>query len=153
MNNNIPNNINNDNNDCCNCIYDILRKIVMLQKQDYDNDNYVGCDKPYLGPVTNSVCYNTRPIILYNCCSGNPWTFNITSNVQNTDDGQSTDNSQNTTSYILRVENCDDCCCTCRILYQTSENTYESTNNFVTISLNCVGAIRCLTDTYVDLCS
>ena len=34
-----------------------------------------GCDKPYLGPTPNLVCYNTRPINLYNCMSGTLWTF------------------------------------------------------------------------------
>ena len=37
---------NNSNEKCCNCIYDILKKILLLQKQDFDCDNYVGCDKP-----------------------------------------------------------------------------------------------------------
>ena len=133
---------NNSNEKCCNCIYDILKKILLLQKQDLDCDNYVGCDKPFLGPVTTSVCYNTRPIMLYNCCSGNPWSFNITVN------------NEVVASNVLRVENCDDCCCTCRILYlNTTTNEYTSTNEFVTLDLSCCGAIRCLSDTYIDLCS
>ena len=133
---------NNSNEKCCNCIYDILKKILLLQKQDFDCDNYVGCDKPFLGTVTTSVCYNTRPIMLYNCCSGNPWSFNITVN------------NEVVASNVLRVENCDDCCCTCRILYlNTTTNEYTSTNEFVTLDLSCCGAIRCLSDTYIDLCS
>ena len=133
---------NNSNEKCCNCIYDILKKILLLQKQDFDCDNYVGFDKPFLGPVTTSVCYNTRPIMLYNCCSGNPWSFNITVN------------NEVVASNVLRVENCDDCCCTCRILYlNTTTNEYTSTNEFVTLDLSCCGAIRCLSDTYIDLCS
>ena len=73
---------NNSNEKCCNCIYDILKKILLLQKQDFDCDNYVGCDKPFLGPVCTSVCYNTRPVTLYNCCTGNAWSFPYTLNNQ-----------------------------------------------------------------------
>ena len=132
----------NYNENCNSCIYYILKKILLLQKQDFDNDNYIGCDKPYLGPITTSVCYNTRPLMLYICCTGNPWSFTATVN------------SESVTSNIFRVENCDDCCCTCRLLtYNSSSNQYTSTNEFVTIDLSCCGAIKCLSDTYVDLCA
>ena len=30
---------------------------------------------------------------------------------------------------------------------------YVATNQFFTINLNCVGALECLADTYVDVCS
>lgn len=125
----------------CGCISEILRKILMLQKQDFDNESYSGCDKPYLGPVCNSICYNTRPIMLFNCCTGNPWSFPYT-----------IDNVENT-STVFRIESLDDCCCTCRILYyDTPTNRYVGTNEFFTVDLNCVGAIKCLADTYIDLC-
>ena len=39
-----------DKDNCPSCISDILKKILILQKQDFDCDNYIGCDKPYLGP-------------------------------------------------------------------------------------------------------
>ncbi len=130
-----------DTNNCSSCIFDILKKILVLQKQDFDQENYVGCDKPYLGPVCNSICYNTRPIQLYNCCTGAPWSFTYTvDGVTNTSD-------------VFRVESLDDCCCTCRILYlDPTTNNYVGTSEFVTIDLNCCGAIRCLSDTYIDLC-
>ena len=128
-----------DNNNCSSCIFDVLKRILLLQKQDFDNECYVGCDKPFLGPSIASVCYNTRPFQLYNCCSGTPWSFDLT-----TTEG---------TSNVFRVESLDDCCCTCRLLTLNAEtNTYTSTGEFVTIDLNCCGAIRCLADTYIDLC-
>ncbi len=128
-----------ENNNCSSCIFDVLKKILLLQKQDFDNECYVGCDKPFLGPSIANVCYNTRPFQLYNCCTGNPWSFDLT-----TTEG---------TSNVFRVEALDDCCCTCRLLtLNTETNTYTSTGEFVTIDLNCCGAIRCLTDTYIDLC-
>ena len=128
-----------ENNNCSSCIFDVLKKILLLQKQDFDNECYVGCDKPFLGPSIANVCYNTRPFQLYNCCTGNPWSFDLS-----TAEG---------TSNVFRVEALDDCCCTCRLLtLNTETNTYTSTGEFVTIDLNCCGAIRCLTDTYIDLC-
>lgn len=125
----------------CGCIHDILKKILLLQNEDFDNECYSGCDKPYLGPVCNSICYNTRPIMLFNCCTGNPWEFTYTIN------------GVVSTSTVFRVENLDDCCCTCRVLaLDGATNTYVSTDDFFTLDLNCVGAIKCLADTYIDLC-
>ena len=77
--NNCCNNEQEDRKNC-GCIYDILKKILLLQQQDYDNESYSGCDKPYLGPVCTSVCYNTRPIELFNCSTGTAWTFPATVN-------------------------------------------------------------------------
>lgn len=128
-------------NNCNSCISEILRKIIVLQSNNYNGDCFIGCDKPYLGPTPTAICYNTRPITLYNCCSGNPWTFDYT--LANCTTG---------TTSLLRVESLDDCCCTCRLLYTNSEGTTLSTGQFVTIDLNCCGAIRCFTDTSVDLC-
>lgn len=125
----------------CGCVGEILRKILMLQRQNFDNESYSGCDKPYLGPVCNSVCYNTRPIMLFNCCTGNPWCFPCTMN--------EVENNSN----VFRIESLDDCCCTCRILcYDTTANRYVGTNEFFTVDLNCVGAVKCLADTFIDLC-
>ena len=79
--------------------------------------------------------------MLYNCCTGNPWEFSF--------------GSDGSTSNVFRVENLDDCCCTCRILAPTTDGdstTFRSTGEFFTINLECVGALRCLADTFVDLC-
>lgn len=126
----------------CGCIGEILKKILLLQKRDYDDDNFIGCDKPFLGPVLTSVCYNTRPIQLYNCSTGTPWSFSYTLS-----DGTTG------TSDTFRIESLDDCCCTCRLLYtNTDTNTLANTGEYCTIDLNCCGAIRCLPDTSIDLC-
>ena len=130
-----------DNEKKCECIADILKKIIMLQKQDFDSCCHTGCDKPFLGPVCNAICYNTRPIMLFNCCTGNPWSFPFTI------DGVTNQ------STVFRIECLDDCCATCRILYfSDTENNYVGTNEFFTIDLNCVGAIKCLADTFIELC-
>ena len=124
----------------CGCIFEILKKILLLQKQDFDNEVFAGCDKPYLGPVCNTICYNTRPIMLFNCCTGNPWSFPYTV------DGVTAESS------IFRVEALDDCCCTCRILARCENDQLVATNEFFTLDLKCVGAIKCLADTSLDLC-
>ena len=124
----------------CGCIHDILEKILMLQKQDFDNECFSGCDKPFLGPTCNTICYNTRPITLYNCCTGNLWSFPYTINgIENF-------------SSIFRIESLDNCCCTCRILYTNEEGQITATNEFFTLDLNCVGAIKCLADVSLDIC-
>ena len=134
--------MNCSSDNCSSCISDIIEKILVLQKQDFDCGNYVGCDKPFLGPTATRICYNTRPVQLYVCCSGLAWEFDYT-----LEDGTTG------TSNILRVESLDNCCCTCRILYlDTTTCSYLSTGEFVTIDLSCCGAIRCFADTYIDLC-
>ena len=124
----------------CGCIHDILKKILLLQKQDFDNEQYSGCDKPYLGPTCTSICYNTIPVQLFNCCTGNTWDFPYTIN--------GTTNISN----VFRIEALDNCCGTFRILYLDDTNQYVGTNEFFTLDLSCVGAIKCLADTFIDLC-
>lgn len=134
--------MNCSDNNCSSCISDILEKILVLQKKNFSCESFVGCDKPFLGPVSNTICYNTRPIQLYNCCNGSPWSFNYTS-----------PEGTEAVSNVLRVEALDECCCTCRILStDATTGEYTSTNEFVTIDLKCCGAIRCFADTYIDLC-
>lgn len=129
-----------DERNNCGCIHDILKKILLLQKQDFDNECYAGCDKPYLGPTCTTICYNTRPITLFNCCNGTNWSFPYTVNGVTSE------------SNIFRIESLDDCCCTCRILYTNDEGVITATNEFFTLDLKCVGAIKCLPDVSVDLC-
>lgn len=133
-----------ENISSCECLHSILETIVKLQQHDNPKCcNSVGCDKPYLGPEQNYICYNTRPISLYNCFTGTMWTFPYTVNGST---GEST---------VFRVESLDDCCATLRILYTTIEDgvtVYNPTSDFVTINLDCVSAIKCYADTYIDLC-
>lgn len=116
------------NNDC-GCISEILKKIIRLQRNSFHSCSKEGCDKPFLGP-DDITCFNTRPISLYNCTTGEIWSV----------DGES----------IFRVESIDDCCCTCRIL-NFANGTFTSTNQFFTIDLNCVSAVKCYDDTYVAI--
>ena len=132
-------------NKCDNCIADILKVILILQEGATQMDSCLEtCDRGFLGQQCQPTNYNTRPIVLYMCGANDvPFSAPISKSPTET-----------TTSNVFRVEKLDDCCATCRILYLSDSATseYSNTNQFVTIDLNCCGAIRCLTDTYVDLC-
>lgn len=132
--------MNCDTNNSSSCIQDLVKRIYLLQIQDCEGRNVSGCDKPFLGPIPTNICYNTRPIMLYNCGTL-PWSFTYTLN------------GTEAISDVLRIENVDDGCCTCRILYlDATTNEYMATTEFVTIDLACCGAVRCLPDIYVNLC-
>lgn len=122
----------------CDCLRDVLCTIVKLQKQGQCIDSGIeSCDRPYLGINSNSA-YNTRPITFYTCPNNRLWQMPYTLNGT---DGNST---------VFRVEAVEDCCCTCRVLAPGEEaGTYQSTDSFFTINLNCVGALQCLNDTYI----
>lgn len=108
----------------CNCIGNLVRRIIRLQNNNDQLCDDGGCARPILGPL-QSTCFNTRPVSLYNCCTGEIITI----------DG----------STIFRLESMDDCCITCRIL-NFVDGVYTSTNNFFTIDSNCISAIKCYGD-------
>lgn len=137
-------NNNNDTNNCENCIADILKVILLLQQSVCNNDNCLQtCDRGFLGQNCTTFC-NTRPITLYTCSSGStPLSFPI-----------SKDPDETETSSVFRLEKLDNCCATCRVLARNTDTgsvfPYVTTNSFFTINLNCVCALRCLDDTFVD---
>ncbi len=62
-----------------------------------------------------------------------------------------------TTTYstVFRVEKIDGNCCTFRVLDTNPDTTqtnipYVATNSFFTMNLNCVCALKCLNDTFVE---
>lgn len=114
------------NRDCnnCNCISEIVERIIRLQRNSCRNFPQEGCDRPFLGPELLD-SFNTRPVSFYNCTTGDIFT------VEN--------------STFFRLESIDDCCCTCRVLI-FADGVYTSTNIFFTINLNCVSAIKCHND-------
>lgn len=128
-------------NNECNCLNDLVRKIIKLQCFDEDCGSTLGCDKPFLGPTPAIICYNTRPVNLYTCCTSTLWTLPYTSN------------GTTGTSNIFRLESIDNNCVTCRILIPATTPTeispYQASDSFFTIDLKCVGAIKCLPDVYV----
>ena len=131
-------------NNTCSCIEDILRTILKLQARENPACDDDTCTRPFLGPVNNLVCYNTRPISLYSCCDHNLWSLPYTLN------------GVEATSSVFRVEALDGCCVTCRILApnpDTSETAppYVPTDSFATINLKCIGAITCHNDLALNL--
>ncbi len=122
-----------------NYIQDIICKILMLQRQDFDSD-LNGCDRPFLGPTISNSIYNTRPVQLYNRYTAEAWSISYTV------DGVVT------TSNVFRIEACEGDAVTVRLLVpDESVGGYANTNQFATILLSTVGAIRCLPDTYIAL--
>ena len=120
-------------------ITDTLDFIITLQKNSCNNDNCEeGCTRPFLGP-TDSICYNTRPITLFTCCTGTNWEMPYEVN------------GTSGTSTTFRIENVEGNCATFRILIPNTVDdvtTYTLSNSFFTIDLSCVLAIKCLPDIY-----
>ena len=142
-----------NNNECCgneNCIADILKVILILQKNaDCGECCLDTCDRGFLGCGTTPCLCNTRPVMLYTCCgNGLPWTMPTTKeNVICGTEGV-------TCSSVFRIEKLDGNCATFRVLAAnpdaTSPNPYVTTNSFFTMNLSCSCVIRCLNDTYVE---
>ena len=144
-NNNNNNNACNCNNSCNNCIMEILQVINVLQSNACPDSCLQSCDRPALGGGPNCIICNTRPIMLYTCGSNGVALSMPTSK---------TDTEGQTTSSVFRVEKVDGCCCTCRVLQPNPDTTstypYVGTDSLFTINANCLCAIRCLNDTYVE---
>lgn len=129
-------------NNCCIC--NILKVISVLQDKVSKIDDIPStCDRPFLGFASNnnSYVYNTRPISLYNKDGSEvlmPYTLD----------------ERSLKSSVFRVEKVDGCCTTLRVLAPNSlEDSlfpYITTNDFFTVNCNCICAMRCLGDTYVD---
>lgn len=132
------------NNSANNCIYEILKTILVLQREANIGDCCLDtCDKKCLG-CTPSVCFfNTRPITLYTCgCCNTALQIPISKLPTET-----------TTSNVFRIEKLDDNCATFRVLIPTVEDdivTYTSTNSFFTINLDCICVLKCLADTLIE---
>ena len=123
-------------------ISEMLNFILTLQKHAGCSDDICqeGCTKPFLGPTASTVCFNTRPITLFTCCTGTNWTFPYELN------------GETETSTVFRIENVEGNCATFRVLIPNTigeETTYTLSNSYFTIDLSCVLAVQCLPDTYV----
>lgn len=125
--------MNNDN-----CLANILKVINVLQNNAERNDCDLNnsCTRPFLGDFPSIVCFNTRLVTFYRCDNSLvtlPFTFNGTTG----------------TTTIFRVEGvtCDSV--TVRLILDNGDGTYTNTNNFATINLDCICAIRCVGD--IDL--
>ncbi len=140
----VKNMCNNENQ--CNGIKDILEIICILQKNANNCDTGLldTCDKGFLGNCMTPAMFNTRPVALYTC--NNEPILMPTS--------RTADCTSAATSCIFRVEKIDDCTATLRVLVPeadpTTTATFTATDSFFTVNLHCVGALRCLPDTFVE---
>ena len=143
---------NNNDKDSCRCISEILQVINVLQQNAECGDSCLEtCDRGFLGCNTTTLGCNTRPVVLYTCSgNGTPWSMPTTrENVVCGDEGV-------TCSNVFRVEKIDGCCATFRVLADNTDEAtsatipYVATNSFFTMNLNCVCALRCLPDTFVE---
>lgn len=128
---------------CCDsCIANILQTICNLQCNVCEDTCLNCCDKPYLGACSNCVTCNTRPITIYCGCTGTPWTLPVT--VDETE----------TTTTVFRLEKINNCCATFRALVPNTDTTsaypYVATNTFFSMNIECICALNCLPDTYVE---
>lgn len=143
----------NKNNDCANCVAEILTVINILQQ----NASCCGescldtCDRGFLGCSATSLSCNTRPVMLYTCCgNGTPWSMPTTK------EDVTCGEAGAVCSNVFRVEKIDDNCATFRVLAPNPDTTtsgtipYVATNSFFTMNLDCVCALRCLQDTFVE---
>ena len=140
----------NDNNCGSNLtgIAEILKVIVVLQRNACPASSSDSCDRPVLGGGTNCIVCNTRPLVLYTC--GNTSPLSMPTTRTNVDCSTATEGC----SSVFRVERVDESTCTCRVL---AENTatgavypYVTTDSVFTLNLSCLCALRCLPDTYVE---
>lgn len=131
-----------NNNSCC--LNNILEVINVLQCQAEKIDDIPNtCDRPFLGNSTNqnTFVFNTRPITLYtsnNTLIEAPYTLT----------------DQTGASSVFRVEKTDNQTATLRVLAPNPDTTsifpYVKTNSFIIINCNCICAIQCLQDTFID---
>ena len=133
-----------------NCIKDILCVILVLQQNACGESCLDSCDRPMLGGGPNCLICNTRPVMVYTCCgNGTPWSMPTTK-----DSTATCDDGTTGCSNVFRVEKLEGNCCTFRVLQDNPDTTslypYTATNSVFTISLDCICALRRLTDTYVE---
>jgi len=131
----------NDNSCCINNILEVIN-VLQCQAEKID-DIPSACDRPFLGVVnsSNSFVFNTRPITLYtsnNTLFEAPYTLGDTSS----------------TSSVFRVEKVTSDSATLRVLAPNPDTTsifpYVKTESFLVVNCNCICAIQCLADTFVD---
>lgn len=120
------------------CIKNLLKFISLLQRNSLNTCALDGgCTRPFLGPIVNNTCYNTRVITLY---KRNGEIFEATYTDQ--------DGNLNTSS-LFRVSDVHHDCCTLLILNENN-GEYSSTGEYVTINIGCICAIKCLEDVVVE---
>lgn len=108
-----------------NCFINLIKLIILLQTNSINN-----CLNK-LGQSNNST-YNTRIISIY---KKDGTILNTTYQL----------NNQTQNSNIFRIKELNNNCLTLLIISNQNSN-YYSTNQYITLDINCIAAIRCLND-------
>lgn len=147
---------NNERSGKGNCIKEILKVINVLQENACPNNCTDSCDRPILGGGTNCVVFNTRPIQLFTCCgNGIPFSMPVSKDFIEVCSTTTGLNPSDDCSSVFRVEKLEGNCATFRVLVpnpdtNTCMTPWVATNSFFTMDLDCVCAVRCLSDSFVD---
>lgn len=147
---------NNERRDGEACIAEIIKVINLLQQNACPNSCNESCDRPSLGGGPSCLVCNTRPIQLFTCCgNGVPFSMPVCKDNVEVCSTPDTLNPSSECSSVFRVEKLEGNCLTARVLIPNpgSDNCnlpWLATNSFFTIDLNCVCAIRCLNDSFVE---
>lgn len=127
----------------------LLEKIVKMQREAVRGELAEEMCDGFLG--NNDLCRfrcNTRPLQIYTD-DDKPWGLPTNRNEGGCEEFDK--------SCTLRVEKVEDGTATFRALKDCGfddggHKKFESTDSFITIKLGCICALRCLHDTFVDLC-
>ena len=120
-----------------NHLLDILMLINKLQKSTSRQSDDLSCTRPFLG-ANISIIYNTRPVVFYLC-------NNQELSIEYVDEGTTLSSS------TFRVESINGNCITVRLLSIADDGTITPTNQYATVNIDCIAAIRCLADVYLTL--
>lgn len=140
---------NNESNQ--NGIAELLRVILTLQQNASSCSGLDSCDRPMLGGGATCLGCNTRPVMLYTCCTtGAPLSMPITKDSIESCDPTNPDACSN----VFRVEKIEGNCATFRVLTAnpdpTSTQPWIATNSLFTMKFDCICIVRCLTDCYIE---
>ena len=127
----------------------LLEKIDKMQKESVRGEIEEEMCDGFLG--NNDLCRfkcNTRPLQVYTD-DDVPWGCPVNRDMDGCD-------GEAEKSCILRAEKVTDDSVTFRALkdcgFDGEHRKYESTDSYITIKLGCICALRCMKDTFVDLC-
>jgi Spore coat protein Z. len=148
----------NNNNNIYDDVTETLEKIIELQRREVIEEiGDVYCDFDVLGELE---CHppkcNTRPIQVFTG-DDRPWHCPVSKE----EDGCDTNGRDQTC--VFRAERIQNGAVVLRALKEkhcAGENEtfnalerFEATDSFITVKLGCICALRCMRDTYVDLCT
>lgn len=125
------------------CFKDILKVIDVLQKNTNECPFIdTGCKRPFLGNLPSTICFNTRPITFYKCDSS----------ILSLDYTAESTTLQTT---VFRIEEVYEKSVKVLLLAPNPDTTdptmpYISTNQYATINLGCICAIKCLPDVVLN---